>query len=188
MYFLWLFATAFLIISIFSANWPIKLYHYLLLQRLGQELKTEPKKHGLLLSNVYSEIITNYRGKNIKIRFIENSIDSIKAYSGLEIRIKETAGLVMEIYRVRLNKREWGDFRRFTSGDGQIDAEWLILTTAPEGAKEMWDRIRLADLLKTTPQLDQILINQEEVIIQLKRYPSTQSVLNIIDRIVSCFP
>ncbi len=187
MYFLLLFVTAFLFISIFSANWPVKLYHDMLLRKLARELKTEPKRHGLLLSNVYSEIVTVYQGKDLKIRFIENSIDSIKANSGLEIRINEAVGVVMEFYRVKQNKRVWGDYRQFKSGDKSIDSEWLILTTEPEHSKELWDRTQLSGLLKT-PQLDQILINQQEIIIQLKNYHSIKLVLNILDRIVSCFP
>lgn len=188
MYFLLLFITAFLLISIFSANWPVKLYHHLFLRRIARELGTEPIRHGLLLSGVYSEIITVYQGKEIKIRFLENSIDSIKASSGLEIRIKEDIGLVMEFYRTKLNKKPWGDFRQFKSGDQKIDSEWLILTTDAERSKELWERTQLAELLRGVHQLDQILINHQEMIVRLKNYQSIKSILNIIDRVIRCFP
>lgn len=186
MYFLLLFITAFLLISIFSTNWPIKFYHDTLLKNLARELHTEPKKHGMMFSNVYSEIIANYRGKDIRIRFIENSVDSIKANSGLEIRIKEAAGIVMEFYRINRNKKAWGDFQQFLSGDKLIDSKWSILTTDQDRAKELWERSQLNQLLKTTPQLEQILINQQEIIVQLKHYYSSKLVLNVLQRIISC--
>lgn len=188
MYFLFLFVTAFLLISIFSTNWPTKLYHHTLLKKIAQELQTEPQKRGMLFSNVYSEIITAYHGKDIRIRFIENSIDSIKANSGLEIRIREATGVVMEFYRVNRSQRAWGDFQQFISGDNLIDSEWFILTTDLNQAQKLWERTQLIELLKTTTQLDQILINQQEIIIQLKRYYSSKSVLQILHRITSCFP
>lgn len=188
MYFLLLLITALLLISIFSSNWPVKLYHDLFLRKIARELGTEPVRHGLLLSGVYSEIVTVCQGKEIRIRFLENSIDSIKANSGLEIRIKEDIGLVMEFYRIKLNKKPWGDFRQFKSGDQVIDSEWLILTTDLDRSKEFWERTQLTELLRTIPQLDQILINHREMIIQLKNYQSVKAILNIIDRVISCFP
>ncbi len=187
MYFLLLFVTAFLLISIFSTNWPTKLYHHQLLKKIARELQTKPIIQGMLFSNVYSEIITVYQGKDIRIRFIENSIDSIKANSGLEIRIREYAGVVMEFYRIKRNKKAWGDFQQFLSGDNRIDSEWSILTTSPDRAKELWNRSQLNELLKTTPQLEQILINQQEIIIQLKKYHSSNLILNVLNQAVSCF-
>lgn len=188
MYFLVLFLTAFLLISIFSANWPVKLYHDLFLRKIARELGTEPVRHGLLLSGVYSEILTVYQGKEIKIRFLESSIDSIKANSGLEIRIKEDTGLVMEFYRTKLNRKPWGDFRKFKSGDQIIDSEWLILTTDLDRSKELWERTQLAELLRTIPQLEQILIDHREMIIQLKNYHSVKTVLNVIERVIPSLP
>lgn len=187
MYFLLLFGTAFLLISIFSTNWPTKLYHHLLLKKIAQELQTEPKKQGMLFSDFYSEIITVYQGKDLRIRFIENSIDSIKANSGLEIRIREAAVVVMEFYRDNRNKKAWGDYQRFLSGDNLIDSEWTILTTDPDQAKEFWDRSQLIELLKTIPQLEQILINHHEIIFQLKNYHSSKLVLNVLHQIADCF-
>lgn len=188
MYFLLLFLTAFLLISIFSTNWPVKLYHDLFLRKIARELGTEPVRHGLLLSGVYSEILTVYQGKEIKIRFLESSIDSIKANSGLEIRIKADIGLIMEFYRTKLNRKPWGDFHQFNSGDQIIDSEWLILTTDLDRSKELWERTQLAELLRTIPQLDQILINHQEIIIQLRKYQSIKTILNIINRVIPCFP
>lgn len=185
MYFVALFATAFLLISIFSTNWPVKLYHHQLLKKLARELNTKPQKHGLLSSNVYSEIICSYRGKNFRIRFIENSIDSIKTNSGLEIRMGEDTGLVMEFYRARRKKRVWGDYQQFKTGDSRIDAEWFILTTDLDKANELWDRTQLSVLLKDLPQLEQILINRQEIIVQLKHYHSGKTTLNLLERLAS---
>lgn len=187
MYYLFLLITALLLLSIFSTNWPVKLYHYLFLRKLARKLGTEPVRYGLLLSGVYSEIGTVYQGKEIKIRFIENSIDSIRANAGLEIRVKEDTGIVMEFYRVKLKKKAWGDFHQFKSGDQLIDSKWFILTTDPDRSKELWERAQLAELLKSTPQLDQLLINQQEIIIQLKNYHYTKLALKILDRIIACF-
>ncbi len=187
MYFIFLFVTAFLLISIFSTNWPIKLYHHALLKKLAQELNTVPQRHGLLFSNVYSEIICTFQGKNFKIRFIENSIDSIKTNSGLEIRMSEASGVVMEFYRTNRRKRVWGDYRQFVTGDQQIDSEWFILTTDPDKANELWLRTQLIKFLKDFPQLEQILINQQEIIIQLKNYHSSKITLKVLQRITACF-
>jgi len=187
MYFLLLFITASLLISIFSTNWPAKLFHHTIINNLARELHTEPQKHGMMFSNVYSEIITIYQEKDIRIRFIENSIDSIKATSGLEIRIREAAGVVMEFCRSNRNKKAWGDFKQFISGDNLVDSEWTILTTDPDRAKELWECSQLTELLKTTPQLEQILINQQEIIVQLKSCHSSELALNILNRVVSCF-
>lgn len=185
MYFIALFAAAFLLISIFSTNWPIKLYHHLLLKRLARELNTEPEKHGLLFSNVYSEIITIFNGKEFKIRFIENSIDSIKNCPGLEIRMSENTGVVMEFYRPKHKKRVWGDYRQYRTGDSRIDSEWFILTTDMERAGQLWSRTQLRDLIKGFPQLEQILINQQEIIVQLKKYHSSKSVLNVLQKLAN---
>ncbi|MGE5604631.1 MAG: hypothetical protein ACM3YE_02950 [Bacteroidota bacterium] len=185
MYFVILFVTAFFLISIFSTNWPIKLYHYLLLKNLARELNTEPQRHGLLLSNVYSEIISIFQGKEFRIRFTENSIDSIRSNSGLEIRMSENTGVVMEFYRANRKKRVWGDFRQYRTGDCRIDSEWFILTTDLEKAGQLWSRTQLRDLIKDFPQLEQILINKQEIIIQLKNYHSGKAVLNVLQRLAS---
>lgn len=185
MYFVALFATAFLLISIFSTNWPIKLYHHLLLTKLARELNTQPQRHGLFFSNVYSEIISIFQGKEFRIRFIENSLGSIRSNSGLEIRMSENTGVVMEFYRANRKKRVWGDYRQFQTGDTRIDSEWFILTTDLEKAEQLWSRTQLRDLVKNYPQLEQILINQQEIIIQLKNYHSSKSVLNVLQRLAS---
>lgn len=185
MYFLALFSAAFLLISIFSTNWPIKLYHHLLLKKLARRLKTEPQRRGLFSSNVYSEIICIFQGKEFRIRFIENSIDSIKANSGLEIRINQDTGVVMELYRVNRKNRVWGDYQRFRAGDDRIDSEWFILTADLDKANDLWGRTQLGDLLKDFPQLDQVLINQQEIIIQLKNHYSSKSTFNLLQRLAS---
>lgn len=187
MYFLLLVTTALLLISLFCTSWPIKLYHHALLKKIAQELNTVPQKNGLLFANVYSEIIATYQGKDFKIRFIENSIDSLKANSGLEIRMNEASGVIMEFYRANRGKRVWGDYQHFVTGDKQIDSQWFILTTDPDQANQLWGRTQLMSFLKEFPQLDQILINHQEIIIQLKNYHPSKIALNVIHRIVSCF-
>jgi len=185
MYYVVLFGAAFLLISIFSTNWPIKLYHHLLLKKLARKLKTEPKRHGMLFSNVYSEISCVYQGKEFRIRFIENSIDSIKTNSGMEIRMSQNTGVVMEFYRTEHKKQVWGDFQQYRTGDPLIDSEWSILTTDLEKADQLWGRTHLNDLLKDSCQLEQLLINRQEIIVQLKYYRSSKTALNILGRMAS---
>lgn len=186
MYLLSLFLTAFLIISIISTAWPVKLYHYLILKKLASELNTVPQKKGLLFSSSYAEIVVNYRGKDFQIRFIENGVGSLKPVSGLEIRLWESTGLVMEFYRANRVNRTWGDFQRFITGDNRIDSEWFIITTDLPQAEQLWSTSQIVRIL-TAPKLEQILINRQEIIIQLKGYPSDEAVLKLLDQLVSCF-
>ncbi len=185
MYFVVLFGAAFLLISIFSTNWPVKLYHHLLLKKLARELNTQPQRRGLLFSNVYSEIISVFQGKEFRIRFIENSIGSLKTNSGLEIRVSENTGVVMEFYRVNQKKRVWGDYRQFRTGDCRVDSEWFILTTDPDQAGKLWGRTQLGALLKDFPHLEQVLINRQEIIVQLKNYRSSKLAINVLQKLAS---
>jgi hypothetical protein len=186
MYILFLLFAAFLLISIFGTNWPVKFYHHFLLRNLAEVLEAVPELNGLLFSNVYSQINTIYRGKELKIRFVEASIDSLKANSGLELRMHVPSQVIMEFYSFKRNKREWGDFKRFLTGDPQIDSHWFILTKDQTTAKLFWDSFNLKDFI-LTPCLDQMLLNQNELIVQLKNYRSAEKVKEFIDRLVQVF-
>jgi hypothetical protein len=186
MYILFLLLAAFFLISIFGTNWPIKFYHHFLLKRLAEELAAIPERHGLLFSNVYSQINTIYKGRQLKVRFMEASIDSLKANHGLELRLFIPTETVLEFYPLRLHKHEWGEFKHFQTGDGQIDTQWFILTNNPITAGTFWNSFNLRDFL-LTPGLEQVLLNQHELIVQLKNYRSVKNVKQIIDEIVKVF-
>jgi hypothetical protein len=183
MYILLLLLAAFFLISILGTNWPVKFYHHFLLKQLAEILEAVPERNGLLFSNVYSQINTIYQGKELKIRYIEGSIDSLKAHSGLELRMHLDSQAVMEFYPFKRNKHEWGDFIRFLTGDPQFDSQWFILTNNPTTAGTFWNSSDLKGLL-LTPGLEQVLLNQHELIVQLKNYRSAEKVKQFIDRLV----
>jgi hypothetical protein len=187
MYILLLLLVAFFLFSILGTNWPTKFYHHLLLKRLAEELEAIPERNGLLFSNVYSQINTIYKGQQLKIRFMEASIDSLKANQGLELRLYVAEEAVLEFYPLRLHKREWGDFKCFLTGDPQLDAQWFILTNNQAAASAFWNSTNLKDLM-LTPGLEQILLNQHELIVQLKHYRSVKNVKQVIDRLVQISP
>ncbi|HBE80243.1 MAG TPA: hypothetical protein DDW65_21055 [Firmicutes bacterium] len=186
MYILLLLLAATFLISIFTTNWPVKFYHHYLLKQLAELLGAIPEKNGLLSSSVYSQINTIYRDKELKIRFVEASVDSIKEHSGLEIRmyINVSAQGVLECYPMRKGKHEWGDFKRFLTGDPGLDRQWFILTNEPVAAGVIWDSCRFPDLLRY-PGLEKLLINQNELIVQFKYYYwSAEKVKQFIDQLV----
>ncbi|HBF35781.1 MAG TPA: hypothetical protein DDW50_00490 [Firmicutes bacterium] len=188
MYILVLLLTAFFLISIFATNWPVKLYHHTILTRLAELLDAVPEKNGMLLSNVYSQINTIYRGWEIKIRFLEASIDSLKANSGLEIRMylhspdcAENA--ILEFYPMRQKKREWGDFKRFLTNDPQIDNHWFALTNNTSSARECWNSFDFKKILFESGVV-QVLLNQHELIIQLRYHGSVKKIMHFINELV----
>jgi len=192
MYILFLFLAALFLISIFATNWPVKQYHYYLLRNLAVLLGTVPEKNGMFLSNVYSQINTIYRGKKIKIRFMEASVDSLKANSGLELRVQILSGdacehAVLEFYPIRQHKHEWGEFKRFHTGDSLIDSQWFILTNNLTTAGLFWNSFSLQNLLQY-PDLGKVLLNQNELIIQFKNYRSAVKVKQFIDELTHVFP
>jgi hypothetical protein len=184
MYYLLLFLAAFLLISLFSTNWPVKIYHHYLLKQLGGLLHCEPERKGLTLSSVYSQIDTIYRGREVKIRFVEGAVDSLKVNPGLEIRLKTALPAVIEFYQSRANKREWGHFKRFQTGNQLLDSRWFILTDDLEAAAELWSRGGLADLLiNNRDNIDQMLVNRDEVIVRLRRFHSGEKVVGFLERL-----
>lgn len=184
MYLVALLFCAFLILSVLMTNWPAKGYHYLLLKKLGQDLGVEPQRYGMTFSSVFSEINTIYKGRDLRIRFLEGSIDSLKSGSGLEIRIRYPAGVIMEFYHMGLGKREWGDFKRFLTGESPIDAQWFILTNDQGLAGKFWEEHRLRQFLTHNPQLEQILVNNEEIVLKLRRYHSSVIVIGLIEELI----
>ena len=181
MYYLLLFATAFLLISIFSTQWPVKLFHHYQLKKLGALLHCEPQRSGLTFSSVYSQIDTVYNSRKIVIRFVEGSVDSLKSQSGMEIRLQMASPVVMEIYN-RGRKREWGQFKQFQTGDSLIDSRWFILTNDLETAATFWSQSKLADLLsQNTRLIDQILISRDEMILQLRRFRSAAKTVRFLE-------
>jgi hypothetical protein len=185
MYFLFLFILAFFLIFIFGTNAPIKLYHHYLLCKLANALGVTIAQNSIF-SNVYSEINTFFEGHELKIRFVDGSSGSLKANSGLEIRVNWTAQFLMEFYRIRENKREWGDFKRFVTGEKLIDDSWFILTDNLETAANWWDQTnhQFRKLVSDFNAINQILINKNEIIVQLRRFHSCREIMALVSLII----
>lgn len=183
MYIIFLLLIVLFIISIFSVNWPLKLYHHFLLSKLAGVLDLAIEKNSLL-SNVYSQINGVYNGKNLKIRFVEGSADSIQATPGLELRLRWSPGFLMEFSKFKQSKREWGDFKRFLTGEKIIDAAWFILTDNLEMAEDLWKtkQEQLQSLLNTYALINQILISKTEVIIQLRHFHSCHDIVSLLEQ------
>lgn len=188
MYILFLLLAAFFLISIFATMWPLKLYHHFILKKLADLLETVPEKNGMFLSGVYSQINTVYRGKKIKIRFMEGSVDSLKINSGLELRmyilsegVSEHA--ILEFYPIRHNKHEWGDFKRFLTGDPQIDSGWYILSNNLTTASVCWNMFNFKSLLLLSG-IEQVLLNKNELVMKFKNCHSVAKIKRFIDQLV----
>lgn len=189
MYFLLLFLVAFLLISLFTTNWPVKIYHHYLLKKLGVMLHCEPQKNGLTLSSVYSQIITVYRGRDLKIRFVEGAAGALQTNPCLEIRLKATSPAVLGIYHRKRNQQEWGDFKRFQTGDSSLDSQWFILTDNLPAAAGYWEACKLAGLLTSDEgYLEQLQVNQDEIIACLRRFYSAEKVVAFLDRLCASIP
>ncbi len=187
MYFLLLFLAAFFIISLISWNWPVKLYHTWLMQKIAREFGCEPVRHGLD-ARISAELETIYQGKQLRIRFVERSLDSLKsAGAGLEIRLGCRSQVILECYRPWHHKREWADFKQFRSGDRRIDSQWFMLTPEPDRVAPLWQHLNLEILLGDS-SLDQLLLNQKEIIIRLRRFVSGTAVRELVDRVIRAFP
>lgn len=186
MYILGLFLIALFLISIFVTNWPVKLFHHYILTKLAYLLRAVPEKNGFFFGNVYSQINTIYRGKELKIRFLEGSIDSLKGSSGLEIRMnilnQKCKDTVFEFYPMRLKKREWGDFKRFITGNSLIDNQWFILTNHFDIAGECWNSVDFKKIL-LTPGTGQFMLNKGELIIQYHYCGSVKRIKDFLDQL-----
>ena len=168
MYAFGLIFAAVLIISIFSTNWPIKFYHHWQLKKLGNHFGADPVKHGLLFSGVYSELKFPHQGKNITIRFLEGSADSLFANSGLEVRVSTISPAVIQFFRGNYRKGEWGDFKQFRTGDQDLDSHWFILTNDLNQAQKYWEKSKFSKLL-VNKNLEQVLLNESEVVLKFHR-------------------
>ncbi len=189
MYILLLFLAAFLLISLFTTNWPVKIYHHYLLKKLGVILHCEPQQNGLMLSSVYSQIVTVYRGRELKIRFVEGAAGALQANSGLEIRLKTISPAVLGIYHRKSNQQEWGDFKRFQTGDASLDSRWFILTDNFQAAAGYWEAGKLASLLASYEGcLVQLQVNHDEIIASLRRFHSPEKVVAFLDRLCTGIP
>ena len=188
MYILGLLLIAFFIISIFITNWPVKLFHRHILMKLASHLNTVPEKNSIFFGNVYSQIHTIYRGMELKIRFLEGSVDSLKVSSGLEIRMNVQnqdcyGDAVLEFYPLRMKKREWGDFKRFLTGDTILDNQWFILTNNLSIAKECWNFVNFKKLLRFSG-VEQLMLNKGELIIQYNSFVSVKKIMDFLDQLV----
>lgn len=187
MYALGLIVAAFFIISVISLNWPIKLYHYQKLRRLAVELGTMPTTNGFLGASVYAEINTFFRGHEVTIRFVEGSANSLRFGSWLEIRFRVPTGGVMEISPKGPGKREWGHFRRFTTGDPVVDDSWFIVTDDPAIAARIWGNGKLKPVLTSSYPLEQLSLNHHEVVARLRRFSSPQMVIFLMEDMARAF-
>ncbi|HEX3047354.1 MAG TPA: hypothetical protein VHY08_21565 [Bacillota bacterium] len=186
MYFILLFAAAFLIISLLTSFWPVKLYHHYLLKDLAAALDSDPQRQGLVFSKVYSEITPSFQGREWRIRFVEGSADSLKSNTGLELRLKANSGTVLECYPLRRGKREWGDFKRFLTGNPEVDGAWFMLSNNLETAAEFWGDGKLAGILNNRKFfIEQLSFTQEEVVARLRRYPSKERVVEFMETLAN---
>lgn len=189
MYFLLLFLAAFLLISLFTTNWPVKIYHYFLLKQLGKILHSAPQKNGLTLSSVYSQIITAYQGRKLQIRFVEGAVGALHASSGMEIRIQASSPVVLGIYHRKCHQQEWGNFKNFHTGDASLDSQWFILTDNLQAAAEFWRTGAFGALLAGHEgYLQQMQVNHEEIIASLRRFHSPQKVVAFLERLCASIP
>lgn len=186
MYTLFVILIAFLFISIFATNWPIKLYHRGFVKKLARRLNVKPSMYGLF-SAVDSQLTFEQSGRMIQVRFLEGTMDALYANSGLEIRIKAGDNPIIEFYRRQTRKDEWGDFRRILSGDANVDSQWVILTPDMERAREFLQAH--AGLMRqlTLPYIDQILVNNGEIIIQLRRIYSVGRLQAALEELADLF-
>lgn len=188
MYFLLLFLIAFLLFSLITTNWPVKIYHHNFLKKLGVVLQSEPHKNGLTLAGVYSEIVTVYRGRELKIRFVEGAAGALRANPGLEIRLKAISPAILGIYPWKHNQQEWGDFKRFQTGEPLLDSQWFILTDNLQATAEVWRTGKFAALLTGNHYLEQMQVNHDEIIVCLRRFHSPEKVVSFLDRLCEAIP
>lgn len=186
MYTLLLILTASLFISVFTTNWPIKLYHRWFLKKLARRLGVTPSTYGLFAA-VASQLTLEQSGRRIQVRFLEGTMGALYANSGLEIRITTADNPVVEFYRRHTRKDEWGDFRRILSGDAAVDEGWLILTPEMERARAFLQAHAGLVRQLSSPYIDQILVNNGEIIIQLRRIYSVGRLQAVLEELADLF-
>lgn len=186
MYTFLLIGTALLFISVFSTNWPVKLYHRYFLNQLARRLNVPLKTHGLVFSSVYSELTFERLGRKVTVRFLEGTMDALYRNSGLEIRLQGAWGGVVELYRPHLKKRAWGEFKPVETGDAELDKAWFMVSPEPEWAAG-FVRKWLSAPFRSWRYLEQILVNRSEVILQLRNVHSVSRLQEILEELLSSF-
>ncbi|HOP74957.1 MAG TPA: hypothetical protein PLC07_07860 [Bacillota bacterium] len=184
MYTFLLIGTALLFISVFSTNWPVKLYHRHFLMKLARRLDVPLKSHGLLFSSVYSELSFEHQGQKVTVRFLEGTMDALYSNSGLEIRLQGAWDGVVELYRPNLKKRAWGDFKPVHTGDPELDKTWFIISPEPEWAAG-FIRHWLTIPMHNWRYLEQILVNRSEVVLRLRRVFSVSKLHEVLMELLS---
>ena len=178
MYLIVLILAAFVLLSLFATNWPVKLFHHSVLKKAGEAVGARPIHGSLLAAGVYSEIKTSVADREVRIRYVEGSPDALHADSGLEMRMAFAPETTVEFYRTKLKKREWGDFKRFSTGDSLLDAEWFILCNDMEQTA-LFYREHPLQLFLNNRYIEQILFHSREMIIRLQKGDPVRAVTEV---------
>ena len=126
-------------------------------------------------SGLPSNCHADYRGRELKLKFLETATDKLRQTSGLELRFKYDSQIVASIYH-RQNRRDaWGDFKIFATGNEGLDSQWLILTNDLPALKLFWEAKgqnwgNLMNNLTTSQPGMVILFNNDELIFHLRAF------------------
>ena len=170
-----LFSLALIIFSLINYNFPVKIYQYFFLRKLAKYLDLDLPRANLGLFGVAVELYADYRGRELKLKFLETTTDKLRQTSGLELRFKYDSQIVASIYH-RQNRREaWGDFKIFATGNEGLDSQWLILTNDMLALKLFWEAKgqnwgNLMNNLTTSQPGMVILLNNDELIFHLRAF------------------
>lgn len=181
MYLIYLFGTAFLILSIISTNWPVKLFHFCLLNQLAAVWRIAPIRYGLLFSHTYAELRPVLQGQEVMLRFLEGAAGALRPTAGLELRLKRTLPAVVQFYRLPTRQREWGDFKPWVTGTPEIDSQWLVLTPAPNETERLWQNGSLRRVIESSRQIEQLLVSESEIVVKLRRFESVAAVQRLAE-------
>ena len=182
MYLFALLITAFVIFYTLMTNWPVKLYQNLRLRELAKLLQTEVTEHGLWFTNIASEIKTDYHGYPLTVRFIAGTMDALRSSSGLEIRFKASFPVVIQITSALRGRTAYGHFQKVTTGVGEIDQRWMIISEEPSQALALLNLEPWQDLLMIKFNFEQIMVNQDELIVRLRNL-STTKLLELLEKL-----
>ncbi len=182
MYLFALLITAFVIFYTLMTNWPVKLYQNWRLRELAKLLQTEVTEHGLWFTNIASEIKTDYHGYPLTVRFIAGTMDALRSSSGLEIRFKASFPVVIQITSALRRRTAYGHFQKVTTGVGEIDQRWMIISEEPSQALALLNLEPWQDLLMIKFNFEQIMVNQDELIVRLRNL-STTKLLELLEKL-----
>lgn len=170
-----LFLLAIMIFSLLNFHFPAKFYQYFFLRKLANRMELDLPRAEMGFFGFSVELHANYRGQELKIKFLEAATDKLRQSSGLELRFKYDSQIVASIYH-RQNRRDvWGDFKIFTTGNKDLDCQWLILTNDLPALKSFWEAKgqnwgSLMNNLTTSYPGMVILFNNDELILQLRAF------------------